>query len=267
MTGRSALRTCEDLDETVLQYAEFKALAASDPRVKEKMETDNEINRLTILKSSWQTQQNDLQKKISHDYPVQIARKEREIHMIQEDIEMFQRNKPKNFQMVIEGRVYEERTKAAEHFMVESHKLGQNTGNSLDIGNYAGFSIQLVRKMGGEIAIHLCGKRIYQTDYGDSELGNITRIINLAERIVTDIEQEKEELVHLKQQLIDAKAERGKPFPDEERLLKLQKKKVQLDLTLEFKENGEDIMIADGAEEIQEQCKKIRTVFMRRKTR
>lgn len=255
MTGRSALRTCEDLDETVLQYAEFKALAASDPRVKEKMETDNEINRLTILKSSWQTQQNDLHKKISHDYPVQIARKEREIHMIQEDITMFQRNKPKNFQMVIEGRVYEERTKAAEHFMVESHKLGQNTGNSLDIGNYAGFSIQLVRKMGGEIAIHLCGKRIYQTDYGDSELGNITRIINLTERIVTDIEQEKEELVHLKQQLIDAKAERGKPFPDEERLLKLQKKKVQLDLTLEFKENGEDIMIADGAEEIQEQCK------------
>ena len=57
MTGRSPLRTCEDLDETVLQYAEFKALATSDPRVKEKMETDNEINRLTVLKSSWQSQQ------------------------------------------------------------------------------------------------------------------------------------------------------------------------------------------------------------------
>ena len=63
MTGRSALRTCEDMDETVLQYAQFKAMAASDPRVKEKMETDNEIGRLMILKSSWKTGQIELSKR------------------------------------------------------------------------------------------------------------------------------------------------------------------------------------------------------------
>ena len=81
MTGRSALRTCEDMDETVLQYAEFKAMAASDPRVKEKMETDNEISRLMVLKSSWQTGQIELSKKIG-TYPEQMERKEKRINTL-----------------------------------------------------------------------------------------------------------------------------------------------------------------------------------------
>lgn len=97
MTGRSALRTCEDLDETVLQYAEFKALATSDPRVKEKMEVDNEINRLTVLKSAWQTQQNDLRFNITKHYPDEIAKTARKIEAWPQTSALMKKSGRKNF--------------------------------------------------------------------------------------------------------------------------------------------------------------------------
>ncbi|MCI8643106.1 MAG: N-6 DNA methylase [Lachnospiraceae bacterium] len=244
MTGRSALRTCEDMDETVLQYAQFKAMAASDPRVKEKMETDNEIGRLMILKSSWKTGQIELSKKISK-YPEQMERKEKWINILRKDLETYRANKPEEFRMVVGGREYTERAKAAEHFLICTRRLGVETGASMEVGSYAGFSVRLVRKFRDDVEIQLCGKGVYQADCGESELGNITRIVNLAERLTERLEDQKAELENLKLQMETAKREYGKPFPEEERLLELQKKKVQLDLALEFKDGGED-MVASG---------------------
>ena len=249
MTGRSALRTCEDLDETVLQYAEFKALATSDPRVKEKMEVDNEINRLTVLKSAWQTQQNDLRFNITKHYPDEIAKTARKIEGMAADIGTYEEKRPEEFRMVIDGKTHEERTKAAEHFMVRSRKLGRQTGDTLDIGVYAGFKVRLLRNWGGGVNIQLCGKCTYQTDMGDSELGNITRIENLAQRIAEHKKDEEINLENLNQQLAASKAESEKPFTDEERLAELQQRKVSLDLALEFKEDGDDVMAEDGGEE------------------
>jgi len=245
MTGRSALRTCDDLDETVLQYAEFKAMAASDPRVKEKMETDNEIGRLMVLKSSWQAQQTELSRKVMA-YPGQVARKEKQVAAGEEDLKTYQANKPKDFCMAVDGREHTERAKAAEHLMVCARRLGLERGACLEVGSYAGFSLRLVRKFLDDVEIQLCGKGIHRVDYGGSELGNITRIVNLAERLAVELEEQKEELENLKKQMEAAKGECGKPFPQEERLMGLQKKKVQLDLALEFKEGGED-MVGDGA--------------------
>ena len=244
MTGRSALRTCEDMDETVLQYAQFKAMAASDPRVKEKMETDNEIGRLMILKSSWKTGQIELSKKISK-YPEQMERKEKWINILRKDLETYRANKPEEFRMVVGGREYTERAKAAEHFLICTRRLGVETGASMEVGSCAGFSVRLVRKFRDDVEIQLCGKGVYQADCGESELGNITRIVNLAERLTERLEDQKAELENLKLQMETAKREYGKPFPEEERLLELQKKKVQLDLALEFKDGGED-MVASG---------------------
>ena len=253
MTGRSALRTCEDLDETVLQYAEFKALAASDPRVKEKMETDNEINRLTVLKSSWQYQQNCLQRDINFGVE-KIGKAVKKIAEIEEDLAMYQANKVGEFQMVIGGKIHEERSKAAEHFMVCARRLGMEKGSSLDIGSYASFAIRLERRFDDSIKIYLQGKGSYSVDYGDSELGNIARIVNLADRLETLLLSERNELADWKQQIETAKLELQKPFPEAERLLELQKKKVELDLALEFKEDGEGVIepeiIAQGFEAV-----------------
>ena len=148
--------------------------------------------------------------------------------------------------MVIDGRIHDERTKAAEHLMVCGRRMeSRGIGDSLEVGSYAGFPIHLVRTGRDSVGIRLCGKGSYNTDYGDSELGNITRIEHLAERIVMEAKYDIEELANLQQQLAAAKEQCGKPFPDEERLLELQKKKVQLDLALEFKEDGEDVMAAE----------------------
>lgn len=242
MTGRSALRSCEDLDETVLQYAEFKALATSDPRVKEKMEVDNEISRLVVLKSAWQGQRNDLQHNITEYYPGEIAKAERKIKSMSVDIGIYAENKPEEFQIVIDGKNHRERTKAAEHFMVLSRRLGKETGDIFMIGSYAGFSIRLVRDLGNRVKIQLCGNCIYQTEMGESELGNITRIENLSERIRELKEDEERRLEIRNQQLTDSKAECEKPFPDEERLMELQQKKISLDLALEFREDSDDVM-------------------------
>jgi len=245
MTGRSTLRTCEDVDSTMLQYAEFKALATSDPRIKEKMETDNEISRLTVLKSAWQSQRNDLQYKIGKHYPSQIAATERKIAGMEADLAHYTGNKPSEFQMTIDGRLHDERTKAAEHFMVRSRKLGRSTGDTLDMGSYAGFPVRLIRRMGDGVEIQLCGKCTYTTDLGESELGNITRIENLAERITSELEVAKNELADLNRQLEAARLESEKPFTGEEKLVQLQRKKVELDLALEFKDTPDPVLEPD----------------------
>jgi hypothetical protein len=241
MTGRSVLRSCEDVDSTMLQYAEFKALAISDPRIKEKMETDNEISRLTVLKSAWQSQRNGLQYDISKRYPNEIKNTEKNIEHMTADLATYQQNKPPDFRMVINGKTHEERTKAAEHFMVLSRKLGHESGDTLDMGSYAGFPISLQRGALGDIRIILDGKRWYATDMGEAALGNITRIENLAERIAAELMVSQTELANLHRQLEAAKLESEKPFPNEEKLVQLQRKKVELDLALEFKDSVDEI--------------------------
>jgi len=254
MTGRSALRSCEDVDNTVLQYAEFKALATSDPRIKEKMEIDNEISRLTVLKSSWQSQKNDMQFKVSNSYPAKIAKAEKNIKIMEADIANYADNRPAVFSMDLNGRVHTERAKAAEHFMVMVRKVGKASGDSLDIGKYAGFNIRLVRSWSDGINIQLCGQRIYTAELGEAALGNITRIENLAERIEKQKDNEMQELESLQRQFEDATAELEIPFADEERLAELQKKKVELDLALEFREEvGGSVVSEDGRVPVLEQ--------------
>ncbi|QOX64418.1 helicase [Anoxybacterium hadale] len=245
MTGRSTLRSCEDVDSTMLQYAEFKALAVSDPRIKEKMETDNEISRLTVLKSSWQSKRNSLQYDISKRYPNEITSTEKKIVKMTADLEAYRQNKPAEFQMVIDGRTHDERTKAAEHFMVRARKLGRQTGDTLDMGSYAGFSVSLHRGMMSGVRIVLDGQRSYATDMGESALGNITRIENLAEHIAGDLEVCQAELADLHRQLEAARLESQKPFLGEEKLAQLQRKKVELDLALEFKDSADEILEPD----------------------
>lgn len=133
--------------------------------------------------------------------------------------------------------------------MVRSRKLERETGDTLTMGSYAGFSVRLLRAWGGGVSLQLCGKCTYQTDMGESELGNITRIENLAQRIAERKEDEEQRLESLNRQLAASKEESEKPFADEERLVELQQKKVSLDLALEFKDDGDDVMADDGGEE------------------
>ena len=240
MTGRSALRTCEDMDDTVLQYAEFKSMAISDPRIKEKMETDNEISRLMILKSSWQSQRNELLRKISTVYPNEIERLMKKQAKVEKDLLLYEKNKPMDFEIKIGKKQYMDRSEASEHFTILKNRLGYELGDPISIGEYAGFRISLIRSIGEQIEIQLSGEANYITEAGVSSLGNITRIEHLAERIIKEKEVIETKLEEIKQQLKEAKLECEKPFSEEERLEALQKRKVELDLAIEFKEEVEE---------------------------
>lgn len=139
MTGRYAARNCEDVDEVVLQYAEFKALAVSDPKIKRKMEIDNEIYRLQTVKSAWKTKHTSLQEKIVSHYPNEIKRYMNRIEKAKVDAELLKREKPASFYMILNHRTFEERVAAGEYLKMLLPKLGRNAGDILQVGSYAGF--------------------------------------------------------------------------------------------------------------------------------
>lgn len=241
MTGRSALRSCEDVDEVVLQYAEFKALAVSDPKIKRKMEVDNEIYRLQTLKSAWKTGQNDLQEKLLHLYPKQIKQHIKNMEAYEMDVKRYEEQKPKEFSMTLSHRLFEERAKAGEYLALQMKTLGHGSGDTLSIGTYAGFSLLLKRGIFQGVLLCLKGEGMYQVDAGESALGNITRVENLARKLGEYLEQERKGLEEVKEQMEAAKKEVGKPFSEEEKLAELLKEQVSLNLALEFEQEEKPV--------------------------
>ena len=102
------------MDEVVLQYAEFKALAVSDPKIKRKMEVDNEVYRLQTLKSAWKSEHTDLQNKITVYYPQEIKKCTERIEHRKADAELYQKEVPQEFSITLNHRLFDERTKAGE---------------------------------------------------------------------------------------------------------------------------------------------------------
>ncbi len=234
MTGRSALRSCEDVDEVVLQYAEFKALAVSDPKIKRKMEVDNEVYRLQTLKSAWKTEHTDLQNKITVHYPQEIKRCTERIEQRRVDAGRFQKEKPQEFSITLNHRLFDERAKAGEYLKMQMANLGHETGDTVSAGTYAGLQVLLKRGAFHDVLLCLKGEGSYQVDAGESALGNITRLENLAEKIPQYLEDEERKLVELKEQYEAAKVQAEKPFSEEEKLSELLKEQVSLNLELEF---------------------------------
>ncbi len=234
MTGRSALRSCEDVDEVVLQYAEFKALAVSDPKIKRKMEVDNEVYRLQTLKSAWKTEHTDLQNRITLYYPQETKKCTERIEQRKVDAGRFQKEKPQEFSITLNHRLFDERTKAGEYLKLQMANLGHETGDTVSAGTYAGLQVLLKRGAFHDVLLCLKGEGGYQVDAGESALGNITRLENLAEKIPQYLEDEERKLVELKEQYEAAKVQAEKPFSEEEKLSELLKEQVSLNLELEF---------------------------------
>ncbi len=242
MTGRSAARSCEDIDEVVLQYAEFKALAVSDPSIRRKMEVDNEIYRLQTLKSAWKNEHTELQLKVSGYYPTAIRECEERIACAQADMEQYQKEKPSDFSIVLNRRMFDERAQAGEYLKILMVNLGKEVGDCLSVGFYAGFEIILKRSgfQGSELCLKAQG--CYQTTAGEAATGNIIRIEKLAERLPAYIQEEKRKLEELYGQSEAAERQIEKPFREEEKLLELLKEQASLNLKLEFVEVEGDEM-------------------------
>lgn len=238
MTRRSAARSCEDIDEVVLQYAEFKALAVSDPQIKRKMEVDNEIYRLQTLKSAWKTEHATLQQNIMVHYPDKIQKLSAMLERQEKDTQTYESRKSAEFSITLNNRPFEERSKAGEYLKLLLQTLGREEGSILKLGDYAGFSVSAKREYGQGISLYLEGRSRYSIDAGDSAIGNITRLENLAGKIESYKDNTRKELEEVKTQLEAAREQAGKPFAEEESLAELLQEQVALNLELEFSSTG-----------------------------
>lgn len=247
MTGRSAARSCEDIDEVVLQYAEFKALAVSDPQIKRKMEVDNEVYRLQTLKAAWKTEHAALQQDIAVHYPTRIERLSVLLDKQKADAQTYGKEKTDEFAIRLNGRLFDKRPPAGEYLKLMLQTLGREDGERLVLGSYAGFVLAAVREPGQGISLYLEGQDSYSVDVGESAMGNITRLENLAAGIETSAESTGKKLKEVRTQMEAAKIQAGKAFEEEEKLAGLLKEQVELNLNLEFNGTGKAADTKNGS--------------------
>ena len=246
LTGKHIARSCEDVDETVLSAAQFKAAATDNPMVAQKMELENRVTELKILRGAWSNEQLSLERKISTIYPGQIKRYEKEIDQIGEDIKLLNQSAGSDFSIVLDGKRYTERSEAGEAFglLYRMIKEGaKDDSEEFEIGAYRSFPLYL--SVGYVSRLVLRYNHHYTTEVGTSALGAITRIEHLAERIPGYLKEAQRELEEVQKQLAVAQQQVGQPFIYEDELSEKVAQITEINTKLEFESLQESEVILD----------------------
>lgn len=258
MTSKSIARNCEDIDETVLSYAEVKALATGDPRIKEKMELDNDIARLKVLKSSYDNQKYTLQDNFTFKYPKLIDECNQQLKSLSKDIEKRDINtrinpetKKEEFFIIINGEIFNERDKAGESLKAKFTKV--ESDKSLPIGNYKGFDL-LLRKslLFEEYNVIINGSYRYKVSLGDNPGGNITRVENVLKGLENRIKTIGDQISNHMRNLEQSKLEYEKPFQYEEELKEKLARQFELNQELDLNKDKDVSIEVDEKEDIME---------------
>lgn len=214
MTSKSPARSCQDLDEIALSYAEIKALCAGNPLIKEKMELDNEVARLSTLRSSHMSQIFELQDKIAIGYPASIQKVEESLDAISKDIDLYKANSrfnsdgSENFSATVMGTSYTER-KAADAALRDA--LQSATAGDVIIGEYRGFQIHAYYDAKATSFLgYLQGTQKYSFEFNPKE--NFSSFRHLLEKLSDTQAQDQELLTTLNKNLEDAKEALNQPF-------------------------------------------------------
>ena len=219
MTSKSPVRSCEDIDETALSYAEIKMLATGNPHIKEKMDLDIQVQKLRLLKSSFLSEKYALEDKIIKFYPQEIARRTDVIAGLKSDIErVAEHPKPSDETFVgmrVKGAFYSEKADAG-NAILEACKAMTNP-DPIPLGEYRGFTMELYFEA-REYKVRLKGELGYPVTLGTDTFGNITRLDNALEGLSKRLEMNEMELDNLKKQFETAKVDVERPFPQEEEL-------------------------------------------------
>ena len=220
MTSKSPVRSCEDVDETALSYAEIKALCAGDDRIKEKMDLDVDVARLKLMKASHQSQQFRLEDNLLKAFPEQIRQNESFIEGFTADLKTLSEHPhPKDgfAGMEVKGDLLTDKDNAGAAIL-EAFKDAKGM-EPVPIGSYRGFAMSLtVEDFGRDFVLTLKGKMNHRVTLGKDARGNLTRIENALNAIPERMQAVQDKLSNLREQVETAKAELGKPFPQEEEL-------------------------------------------------
>ena len=260
MTSKSPVRSCEDVDEAALSYAEIKALCAGDPRIKERMELDVEVSKLKIMKASHQSQQYKLQDRLIKYFPEQIAAKEAVLTALHKDKATAENNRhPKDsfIGMEIAGVTYHEKDKAGAALLEKCKGFVSIVPEK--IGSYRGFNMYLSREgFKQDLTLTLKGAAEHKVELGGDSRGNLIRIDNALGQLDTHIDDVQNNLANLNQQVEAAQAEVNKPFEFETELAQKNARLIELDMELNMDMQPEEERSEQAEEETQEQAAEIR---------
>ena len=220
MTSKSPVRSCEDIDEAALSYAEIKALCAGDERIREKMDLDVDVARLRLMKANHQSQQYRLEDNILRHFPAQIEENKGFLSGFEADMKTLEAHPhPKDgfAGMEVKGDFLTDKDNAGAAIL-EAFKDAKGL-ESVPIGTYRGFSMSLtVENFGKDFILTLKGKMSHRVELGKDARGNLVRIDNALAQMPERYKTVQGRLENVQAQLATAKAELGKPFPQEAEL-------------------------------------------------
>ena len=242
MTSKSPVRSCEDVDEQALSYAEIKALCAGNPLIKEKMDLDVQVAKLKVLKADHQSQKFRLQDKLLTKFPADIQEMNAHIAGLKADAQLaaaHPQGKEEFCGMVIKGVAYDEKKTAGERLVLACSEL-PNAEEKV-IGSYRGFELSLrFDAFRTEYQALLKGRRKYTVPLGNDPLGNIIRLDNSLNNFPERITAAENELTTLHQQQAAARIEVEKPFPQEEELAEKSARLAELNAQLDVDEKNHE---------------------------
>lgn len=237
MSGKNPSRSCEDVDEAALSYAEVKALASGDPRIMEKTELDGQVTKLKLLKANHENQRYALEDKLIKFYPQAIKREQELIAALEADIKHLEAHTPadkEHFSMTVLGQTYTERKEAGQAIIHAFDQL-KDLSDKVELGEYRGFPMTLWVSDSGfsqKIQITLKHELSHSLEPGSDPSGNITRIDNALDSMKENLQKHQAELANLLQQTEDAKVEVKRPFPQEAELAEKSKRLNVLNVAL-----------------------------------
>ena len=242
MTSKSPVRSCEDVDEQALSYAEIKALCAGNPLIKEKMDLDVQVAKLKVLKADHQSQKFRLEDKLLTKFPADIRETNAYIAGVKADAQLAAAH-PQVQEgfcgMTIRGVTYDEKKTAGERLVLACSEL-PNAEEKV-IGSYRGFELSLrFDTFRSEYQAILKGQRRYTVPLGTDPLGNIIRLDNSLNNFPERINSAENELATLHQQQAAAQIEVEKPFPQEEELAEKSARLAELNAQLDVDEKSHD---------------------------
>ena len=241
MTSKSPVRSCDDVDETALSFAEIKALCAGDPRIKERMDLDVEVAKLKLMKADHQSKQYRLEDQLLKYFPQEIETNKGYIQGFEADLETLAAHPhpADGFAgMEIRGDLLTDKENAGAALLDACKEV--KTSDPVQIGSYRGYAMSVeFSAWKQEYTLLLKGQMTHRATLGTDPRGNLTRIDNALAQMPQRLEAVKNQLENLYQQQAAAKEEVGKPFPFEDDLRVKSARLVELDTLLNIDGKGQ----------------------------
>ena len=234
MTSKSPMRSCDDIDEQALSYAEIKALCAGDPRIREKMDLDVQVAKLKVLRGDFQNQKYRLEDKLLKTFPEEIQKQKTRIAALQQDSQIaaaHPQDKENFCGMTIKGMVYDDKKAAGERLLLARQEMPN--ADMMLLGTYRGFELNIrFDSFKNEHQAVLRAELSYPVSLGDDARGNITRLDKAIDNFADRIADAENALQNLEQQKQAAEVEVAKPFAQEEELAEKSARLAELNALL-----------------------------------